>query len=102
MNVISRPAIDTAIARDLECAQWLNAWWQRARHQLWIILHDVRRTYPQTDQAGSCLVFNATGGRRLIVGVRYATETTSGTLFVKHCLAHAEYDKGKLEKGLLL
>jgi mRNA interferase HigB len=92
MNTISRPAIDAAIARHPESAAWLNAWWQRANHEQWTSLADVRRTYAQADQVGSCLVFNANAGRRLIVGVRYATQTRGGTLFVKHFLTHAEYD----------
>ena len=98
MNVISRPGIDAAIERHPECARWLSAWWQLARHEQWTSLRDVRLVYPQTDRVGSCLVFNATGGRRLIVGVRYATETTGGTLYVKHFLSHCEYDKGTWKK----
>jgi len=56
----------------------------------------VKVTEP--DQVGSCLVFNATGARRLIVGVRYASEARGGTLFVKHFITHADYDKGHWKK----
>jgi len=98
MDTISRPAVDNAIARHPQSATWLNAWWQRAKTEQWTSLDDIRRTYPQTDQVGSCLVFNANAGRRLIVGVRYATDSRGGTLFVKHFLTHAEYDKDDWKK----
>ena len=45
------------------------------------------------DQVGNRLIFDVTGGRRLIVGVSYASETGKGALFVKALLTHAEYDK---------
>ncbi|MCA9222031.1 MAG: type II toxin-antitoxin system HigB family toxin [Planctomycetales bacterium] len=46
-----------------------------------------------TDQGGACLVFDASGARRLICNVRYATPTRQGTLYVWHFLTHAEYDR---------
>lgn len=98
LNVISRPAVDVAIARYPQCAAWLNAWWQRARHERWRSLQEVRLVYPQTDRVGSCLVFNANAGRRLIVGIRYASPFRGGTLFVKHFLTHAEYDRDDWKK----
>jgi mRNA interferase HigB len=43
---------------------------------------------------GSCLVFNIRGNKyRLICGVCYANQWAKRTLFVKHFLTHAEYDK---------
>jgi mRNA interferase HigB len=94
MNVISRPAIDRAIRRYPDAAKWLNAWWKVARNADWRSLDDVRAVYQRTDQYGSCLVFDVSGNRyRFIVGVKYATASRGGTLFVKHFLTHAEYDK---------
>ena len=95
MNVIARPAIIGAIARHPDAESWLNAWWKQANRAEWRSLHDVRQVYPSADQVGRCLVFNACGNKyRLIVGVTYADEARGGTLFVKHFLSHAEYDKG--------
>jgi mRNA interferase HigB len=95
MNVISRPAVEDAITRHRDAEQWLNVWWKTAKRERWASLEDVRRVYPQTDQVGSCLVFNALGNKyRLIVGVRYETAARGGTLFVKHFRTHAEYDRG--------
>ena len=94
MNVISRPAVDRAIRHHLDTGPWLNAWWKTARCADWRSLADVRAAYQRADQVGSCLVFDVLGNRyRLIVGVRYSTPAHGGTLFVKHFLTHAEYDK---------
>jgi mRNA interferase HigB len=64
-----------------------------AKRAEWTSLNDVRETFPSADQVGDRLVFNATAGRRLIVGVSYASENGSGALFVKAFLTHAEYDR---------
>lgn len=63
-------------------------------------MHDVRQTYPTADQVGGCLVFNAPGARRLIVGVYYGRPGAldTGTLYFKHFLTHAEYDRGNWKK----
>ncbi len=99
MNVIARPAVDEAIQRHADAEQWLHAWWRTARREQWSSLHDVRRVYPSADQVDSCLVFNALGNTyRLIVGVRYANVSRGGTLFVKHFLTHAEYNKNQWMK----
>ncbi len=95
MNVISRPAIRKAQKRRPDAAEWLEDWWLIAKTAQWQSLHEVRIPYPATDQVGQCLVFNVRGNRyRFIVGVRYATESRGGTLFIKHFLTHAEYNTG--------
>ena len=96
MHVISRPAINAAIVRYPGAAAWLQQWWRRATKTRWESLHDVQTVYPKADQVGQCLIFNACGNHyRLIVGVKYADQSQRGTLWVKHFLTHAEYDKGK-------
>ena len=96
MNVISRPAIRAAQRRHSDIADWLDHWWQVAKLARWQSLHDVRVTYPASDQVGHCLVFNVRGNKyRFIVGVSYASEERGGTLFIKHFLTHAEYTKGQ-------
>lgn len=99
MNVISRPAIDEAIRRHPDAESWLNAWWKVAMREQWETLLHLRETYPKTDQVGSCLIFDVKGNAfRLIVGVRYSSLTRGGTLFVKHFLTHAEYDRDDWKK----
>jgi mRNA interferase HigB len=94
VNIISRPAIRLAQQAHPDTAEWLENWWQVAKAAQWQNLNDVRVTYPAADQVGRCLVFNVRGNTyRFIVGVRYATSDRGGTLFVKHFLTHAEYNK---------
>jgi mRNA interferase HigB len=56
---------------------------------------DVRLTYPQADYVDPCTIFNIKGNSyRLIVKLQYQ----SSLVFIKHVLAHAEYDKGGWKK----
>jgi len=100
MNVISRPVIRAAQNRHPQCRKWLDDWWQTARNAHWTSLQDVRQAFPSVDQVGGCLVFNASGARRLIVGVYYSrpSDPDSSTLYCKHFLTHAEYDRGDWKK----
>ena len=94
MHVISRPAIIAAARRHSDAATWLDRWWADACTARWESLHDVRINYPAADQFGNCLIFNARGNKyRLICRVSYANAWQRGTVFVKHFLTHAEYDK---------
>ena len=95
MNVISRQTIVDAMSRHPVCASWLNRWWQIARKAEWTCLDDVRQVFPSADQVGGRLVFDATAGRRLIVGVSYASGQGKGALFVKALLTHAQYDQDR-------
>jgi mRNA interferase HigB len=79
-------------------AKWLNTWWTIAKKEQWASLDDVRRLYPACDQYGRYLIFNAPSGYRLIVGVNWADADKGGTIFVKHFLSHAEYDKDAWKK----
>jgi mRNA interferase HigB len=98
MNVLSRPAINAAIAAQPFAEKWLNAWWTTAKKQQWQSLDEVRLLYPSCDQYGRCLIFDAPRGYRLIVGLNWADEDKGGTIFVKHFLSHAEYDKDAWKK----
>jgi mRNA interferase HigB len=95
VNIISRRKILEASARHPICAAWLNRWWQVAKRAEWTSLSDVREVFPTADQVRNRLVFDATAGRRLIVGVSYASDKGHGALFVKAFLTHAEYDRHK-------
>jgi len=99
MHVISRPAIAEALSRRPDAAGWLESWWSLASKALWGSLHDVRALYPSADSVGRCLVFDACGNKyRLIVAVKYADDAQRGTLWVKHFLTHAKYDKQPWKK----
>jgi len=96
MHVIACPAIDRAKRRYPKVSAWLDAWWFEASHAHWTRLADVREAYPDADELGQCLVFDACGNDyRLICRMTYANRWTKGTLLVKHFLTHADYDKNK-------
>lgn len=99
MHVISRPKIRKAIQEFPDAEKWLAAWWARSTKIRWEKLGDVRSDYASVDQVARCLVFNVCGNKyRLIVKVSYANKWLQGTLFVKHFLTHADYDKNAWKK----
>ena len=103
MHIIARPAITNAKLVYPDASKWLNAWWILASKANWESIDDVRVNYPKADQVGRCLVFDACGTKyRFILKVRYANQWTNGTLFVKHFLTHAEYDKNRWKKDCSL
>lgn len=93
MHIIARPAIEVAKQRHSQCARWIDNWWRTASQAEWHSLYEVREDYPTADQVGSCLIFDAPGGRRLICYVHYATDLRQGTLYTRFFLTHAEYDR---------
>jgi mRNA-degrading endonuclease HigB of HigAB toxin-antitoxin module len=101
MNVISRRAIRAAQFAHPRCRSWLEEWWRIAKREQWASLRDVRRTYTSADQVGGYLIFDAPEGKRLIVGIRYASGNppAGGTLFIKHFLTHDEYNRGIWKRG---
>jgi len=99
MHLLSRPTINSAIARHPDSAKWLNAWWNRAGKSRWESLQQVRGDYSSVDQVDCCLVFNVKGNSyRLICRVCYANQWSRGTLLIKQFLTHAEYDKNAWRK----
>lgn len=102
MHILARPAIDAAKRRYPRAAAWLDDWWRTADRATWSRLAEVRTVYPDTDEVGQCLVFNACGNDyRLICRMTYANPWTGGTLLVKHFLTHSEYSKNKWCKDCL-
>jgi len=56
----------------------------------------MKRDFPSADLVSKCTVFNIKGNNyRLIVKIEYAKQT----IYVKHVLSHAEYDKKKWKDG---
>lgn len=96
MHVIARATLKEFAERYSDAREWIEQWWSVASKAEWTSLESVRETYAAADQVGSCLVFNCKGNTyRLIVRVSYANNHTRGTLFVKHFLTHAEYNKDR-------
>ncbi len=94
MHIIARPAIEAAKDKYPNASSWLDAWWGVASKASWTRLADVRENYPDADEVGQCLVFDACGDDyRLICRMTYTNKWTKGTLLVKHFLTHGDYDK---------
>ena len=94
MNIIATRAIRQYQDDYPDAASALDAWLEVAGKAHWDSFNKVLETYASADQVGSCLVFNIRGNNyRLICGVAYANRWVKGTLFVKHFLTHADYDK---------
>lgn len=99
MNIIASRTIRDYQNKYADAATALDAWLEVASKSHWESFNDVLRTYASADQIGGCLVFNIRGNNyRLICGVVYANQWVKGTLFVKHFVTHAEYDKDKWKR----
>lgn len=94
MNIIATRTIREYQDDYPDAATALDAWLEVTGKTHWESFNEVLATYANADQVGSCLVFNIRGNQyRLVCGVAYANRWVKGTLFAKHFLPHAEYDK---------
>ena len=79
------------MAKDRTLEGPIGEWHKVAKHAEWKNLAEVRNVHPQADPVGLYTVFNVKGDTyRLIVKIEYRWQT----IFVKHLLTHAEYDRG--------
>lgn len=91
MRVIAKRRLFDLAAEYGDCVNPVNAWYHIASKAAWHSLNEVRQTYPQADLVGDKAVFNIKGNDyRLIVHIQYKTQT----IYIRHLLTHAEYDKG--------
>jgi mRNA interferase HigB len=91
MHVISRKKLKEVVARHADLEGPLDAWFRIAKKASWGSLADVRKTLSSADAVGKWTVFNIKGKQyRLIAEINYA----GGRIYVRHVLAHAEYDRG--------
>ena len=77
----------------------MDAWFRIAKSATWKNLEQARAVYPHADgvPVGKKVytVFNLMGNSfRLITGINYEGQT----IFIRHVLTHAEYDKGVWKK----
>lgn len=94
MNIVSRRTLTEYGAQHPDAKIPLDTWYKVASHAAWTNLVELRKTYPSADQVGRLTVFNIGGNNyRLITKVSYALGLTSGTIYIRSVLTHAEYDK---------
>ena len=91
MHVISKSVWRDAVAKDPALERPIGEWHKVAKHAEWKNLAEVRNVYPHADPVGPYTVFNIKDDTYgLIVKIEYRWQT----IFVKHLLTHAEYDRG--------
>lgn len=90
MHVITRRALKEFAALNKAAEKPLDSWYRVAKRAHLQSITDVRVSYPHADAVGRCTVFNIGGNKyRLIVKIEYKLQT----VYIKHVLTHAEYDK---------
>ncbi|HEX2280499.1 MAG TPA: type II toxin-antitoxin system HigB family toxin [Thermomicrobiales bacterium] len=91
MHVISKKKLREFYGRHTDAEEPLLAWYRIASKARWTNLVNVRQTYPSADLVGDKTVFNIKGNHyRLIVYIKYESQT----IFIRHVLTHAEYNRG--------
>ena len=90
VHMITRRALKEFAAIHKGAEKPLDSWYSVAKKAHWQSIADVRVNYPHADAVGRCTVFNISGNKyRLIVKIEYKLQT----IYIKHVLTHAEYDK---------
>jgi mRNA interferase HigB len=91
LHVITGRKLVEAGSRHPELIGPLDIWYRLARRATWRCLEEVREVLPAADGVGIFTVFNIKGNHfRLIAEINY----TTGRVFIRHVLTHAEYDTG--------
>jgi mRNA interferase HigB len=66
------------------------AWYKVTKSAKWKHFADVRQSWKNSDNVGTCVVFDISNSRcRLIAYIRYDYEK----VFILHILSHSDYDK---------
>ena len=70
----------------------IEDWYKTVRRADWKNLEEVREIFRDAEAVGNFTVFNIKGNKyRLIVAIDYE----DSTIYYKHFLTHAEYDKDR-------
>jgi mRNA interferase HigB len=99
MHVISQKALRDFGRKHADAAMPLRAWLKLARHGSFRNLAELKRTFANVDlvpvKGRDFYVFNIGGNKyRLIAALHF----NSQRLFVRHILAHSEYNTDRWKK----
>jgi mRNA interferase HigB len=98
MHVISLSRLREFWIKHPQAEAPLRAWHQIAERAQWQSLIEIRKTYPQADGVGKCIVFNVGGNKfRLVVVAHF----DRGKLYVRKVMTHAEYSKDQWKDDCL-
>lgn len=97
MHVITYPTLREFFTKHPTSESSLNAWYKIVKQTDFSSFNDLRARFPSADvvknqQGKNLTVFNIHGNEvRLIAAIHYNTKT----VYIRHILTHAEYDKGR-------
>lgn len=91
MRVVAVSALRAFRERHPDAEQPLKAWYDEAKHAIWLTPQDIRNHYASASFVGkNRVVFNIKGNDyRLIVAVAYRFQA----VYIKFLGTHAEYDR---------
>lgn len=92
--MINREVVEAFWAVHPDAENRLIAWLNEADRASWRTSMDIKQQYGSASILGNRrVVFNIRGNRyRMVVAVRYTTEESEGTVFIKFAGTHEEYD----------
>lgn len=95
MHVITHRRLREFARRHPAARGPVEAWYREARVARWKGPGDVKGPFPRASILnGVRIVFDLGGNKfRLVVKVRWATERSRGTVFVRFIGTHREYDR---------
>ena len=95
MRVISRRKLLRFWRKHPQSESSLTGWYKIVSNQTFMSFADLRETFPTADLVNKFVVFNIAGNKyRLITAIHFNTKT----VYLRHILTHAEYDKGRWKK----
>jgi len=95
VHVITHARVVVAQARFPESSRALDFWYRAMKRGRFATFAELRATFGSVDKVGPLFVFNIGGNKlRLIAVVHFS----SGKVFVRHVLSHAEYDRGQWKR----
>jgi mRNA interferase HigB len=95
VHVISRKKLLEAARTHSDLSEPLDAWYRISKKAQWKSWMEIRRMFPSADAVEEFTVFNIKGNAyRLITEINY----TTGRIFLRHVLTHAEYDRQDWKK----
>lgn len=95
MGVVSKKMLLDFARHYADSRRALLAWHTIAEAAHWNSFADVRQTYATASLVGKWIVFNIRGNHyRVITEINFERKT----IFIRHVLIHAEYDRGALKR----
>lgn len=95
MVLNGRKKLDTFCKKHSDARQWISNWVSDVMNATWKNSHDIKLRYSTASfLSQNVVIFNVKGNTyRMETSVVYATNLTTGIVFIKWLGSHAEYSK---------